>query len=264
MATGDTVRLAAIGDIHCGKTSQGAFHALFEQISTSADVLLLAGDLTDYGLPEEAQILAREITAAVKIPIVAILGNHDHESGKQDEVTQILCDAGVRVLNGDACEVRGVGIAGVRGFGGGFGRYALAAWGEETVKRFVHEALDEALKLESALGRLRTPHRIALLHYSPVQQTVEGEPVEIYPFLGSSRLEEPLLRYSVDAVFHGHAHHGTFQGQLRDGSPVYNVSMPLLRDTFPKRPPFFLLELNAQAPAGDNGHREPTSAARKP
>jgi Icc-related predicted phosphoesterase len=245
MGTQQTVRLAALGDIHCGKTSQGAFQEMFHQITEAADVLAICGDLTDYGLPEEARVLAREITSGLRIPAIAVLGNHDYESGKQAEVTQILCDAGVHMLDGDAFEVGGVAFAGVRGFGGGFGRHALAAWGEETIKRFVHEALDEALKLESALARLRAPHRIAVLHYSPIRETVEGEPPEIFAFLGSSRLEEPLLRYPVNAVFHGHAHRGQARGKLRDGTPVYNVSLPVLRQAFPDQPPFHLMALTA-------------------
>lgn len=247
MAKDERVRVAVVGDIHCTKTAQGTLAPLFAQISQGADVLALCGDLTDYGLPEEAHVLAKELTGALKIPAVAVLGNHDYESGKSGEVCDILCDAGITLLDGDACELSGVGFAGVRGFGGGFGRYALSAWGEETVKRFVHEAIDEALKLESALIRLRTAHRIAILHYSPIQATVEGEPPEIFPFLGSSRLEDPLLRMPVTAVFHGHAHHGRPRGQLRDGVPVYNVSLPLLRREFPDRPPFHVLEL----PVGD-------------
>lgn len=243
MDKGQTVRLAAVGDIHCGKTSQGAFQAFFREISEAADVLALCGDLTDYGLPEEARVLAREITTGLRIPAVAVLGNHDFESGKQAEVAQILCDAGVHMLDGDAFETHGIAFAGVRGFGGGFGRYALAAWGEETVKRFVHEALDEALKLETAVARLRAEHRIAVLHYSPIRETVEGEPPEIFAFLGSSRLEEPLLRYPVSAVFHGHAHRGHPQGALRDGTPVYNVARPVLAQAFPGRPAFHLMEL---------------------
>lgn len=222
---------------------------LLAQISHSAEVLAICGDLTDHGLPEEAHGLARELTASLKIPAIAVLGNHDYEAGKSQEVSDILCEAGITVLDGDACEMRGVGFAGVRGFGGGFGRYALSAWGEETVKRFVHEAIDEALKLESALIRLRTAHRVAVLHYSPIQATVEGEPPEIFPFLGSSRLEDPLLHFPVTAVFHGHAHSGRPRGQLRDGVPVYNVSLPLLRRAFPDRPPFHLLELEVGDPA---------------
>ena len=173
--TSTAVRLAAVGDLHCTKTSQGAFQPMFARIPEAADMLLLAGDITDYGLPEEARIVAREL-AALRLPIVAVLGNHDYESGKEDEVRQILVDAGVVVLDGDACEINGVGIAGVKGFGGGFGQRALGPWGETIIKQFVHAAVDEALKLEAALARLRTEHLVALLHYAPVQQTAEGEP----------------------------------------------------------------------------------------
>lgn len=243
MGTEQKVRLAVVGDIHCGKNSQGAFQELFRQITEAADILALCGDLTDYGLPEEARVLAREMTSGLRIPAVAVLGNHDFESGKQAELTDILCDAGLHILDGDSYETNGVAFAGVRGFGGGFGRHALAAWGEDSVKQFVHEALDEALKLESALARLRAPHRIAVLHYSPIRETVEGEPPEIFAFLGSSRLEEPLLRYPVNAVFHGHAHRGQAEGKLRDGTPVYNVSRPVLKQLFPDRPTFHLMEL---------------------
>src|SRR5438552_6749426 len=174
---------------------------------------------------------------------VAVLGNHDHELGKVAEVNQIVCDAGVRVLDGEACEIHGVGFAGVKGFAGGFGRGALGPWGEEIIKRFVHEALDQALKLETALSRLRTERRVVLLHYSPIEGTVEGEPREIYPYLGSSRLEEPLTRYPVDAVFHGHAHHGSPEGRTKTDTPVYNVSLNLLQRIDPDGLPFRILEL---------------------
>jgi Icc-related predicted phosphoesterase len=187
--------------------------------------------------------------ATVPVPIIAILGNHDYECGKQAEVTQILEGAGVRVLDGDAHEVLGVGFASIKGFAGGFGRHALGPWGEELIKRFVREALDEALKLETALSRLRTERKVALLHYSPIAATVEGEPPEIYPYLGSSRLEEPLTRYPVDVVFHGHAHHGAPEGRTRGDTPVYNVSMMLLQRSFPHRPPFRVVELSIGRPA---------------
>ena len=232
--TSTAVRLAAVGDLHCTKTSQGTFQPLFARIAEAADMLLLAGDITDYGLPEEARIVARELTA-LRVPIVAVLGNHDYESGKEDEVRQILVDAGVVVLDGDACEINGIGIAGVKGFGGGFGQRALGPWGETIIKQFVHAAVDEALKLEAALARLRTEHLVALLHYAPVQQTAEGEPLEIFPFIGSSRLEEPINRYPVSLVLHGHAHRGQLEGATKSGVPVYNVSMPLLARTFPDR-----------------------------
>lgn len=238
----DVVRLAAVGDIHCTKTSQGALQPLFSQIAESADVLLLCGDLTDYGLPEEAHVLVQELSVA-RMPTLAVFGNHDFESGQQDEVQEILTNAGITVLDGEACEVKGIGFAGVKGFGGGFGSKTLGAWGEEIIKKFVHEAVDEALKLEAALAKLETPQRIAVLHYSPIQATVEGEPLEIFPFLGSSRLEVPLDRYSVTAAFHGHAHHGHPEGRTSSNIPVYNVAMPLLKRTFRDRPPFHLMEI---------------------
>jgi Icc-related predicted phosphoesterase len=187
----------------------------------------------------------------VRVPVVAVLGNHDFESGQQEAVKEILCAGGVQVLDGDAFEVKGIGFAGVKGFGGGFGPRALGPWGEDAIKAFVREAVDEALKLESALARLRVEHRVALLHYSPIQATVEGEPREIFPFLGSSRLEEPLSRYPLSAVAHGHAHHGALEGALGNGVPVYNVAMPLLRALFPDRPPYRVLELTSPPESAD-------------
>jgi Icc-related predicted phosphoesterase len=237
------LRIAAVGDIHVSKASQGQFHAMFTQISSTADVLLLCGDLTDYGLPEEARLLARELSPAVKIPMVAVLGNHEFEGGREHEVREILTEAGVTVLDGEATEVQGVGFAGVKGFGGGFGRGALGPWGESAIKLFVQTAVDEALKLEGALARLRTHRRVAVLHYSPIRATVEGEPPEIYPYLGSSRLEEPINRFRVNAVFHGHAHRGRPEGRTSAGVPVYNVAMPLLAHLNPDRPPYLIVEL---------------------
>jgi Icc-related predicted phosphoesterase len=258
---GPVVRVAALADLHCTRTSQGAFQSLFAHVNDSADIVLIAGDLTDYGLPEEAVVLARELTA-LRIPAAAVLGNHDLESGKSIEVRQILTDAGLNVLDGDACELQGIGIAGVKGFGGGFGRHALGPWGETIIKQFVHEAVDEALKLEAALARLRTPHMIALLHYAPIQQTVDGEPPEIYPFLGSSRLEEPIGRYPVSLVVHGHAHRGQLEGTTKGGVPVYNVSMPLLTRTFADRPPFRVFEVPL-AGASTADPADPATAASK-
>jgi len=256
--TGTTVRVAALADLHCAKTSQGAFQPLFAKVSESAELLLIAGDLTDYGLPEEAAVLAKELTS-LRIPVAAVFGNHDLESGKSVEVRQILTDAGVKMLDGDACELQGIGIAGVKGFGGGFGRHALAPWGETIIKQFVHEAVDEALKLEAALARLRTKQLVALMNYSPVQQTVDGEPLEIYPFLGSSRLEEPISRYPVSLVFHGHAHRGQLEGATKTGVKVYNVSMPLLTRTFADRPPFRVFDV----PMGEAENAQPTLAVSR-
>jgi Icc-related predicted phosphoesterase len=239
----ETIRIAAVGDLHCGKSSQGAFQALFASLHDRADVLLLCGDITDYGLPEEARNITRDLAASVKIPTLAVLGNHDFESGRAQEVTDIFREAGIKVLDGDAVEVHGVGFAGAKGFCGGFGPRTLAPWGEQSIKSFVHEAVGEALKLESALAKLRMPRRVALLHYSPIEATVQGEPREIYPFLGSSRLEEPLNRFQVSAVFHGHAHHGAVEGRTSTGAPVYNVALPLLRRTYPDVPPVRIIEM---------------------
>lgn len=241
------LRIAAMGDLHVSKNSQGAFQPLFTQVDLAADVLLLCGDFTDYGLPDEARILMREL-GVVKIPVIAVLGNHDYEAGKAHEIRQILVDGGVNVLDGEATEVQGVGFAGVKGFAGGFGRGALGPWGEHAIKAFVQEAVDEALKLESALARLRTQKRVALLHYSPIRGTVEGEPPEIFAYLGSSRLEEPINRYRVNAVFHGHAHRGTPEGRTSTGVPVHNVSMPLLTRVNPTRPPFLIVEVPRDVP----------------
>jgi Icc-related predicted phosphoesterase len=242
------LRIAAMADLHVSRSSQGNFQPLFAQISQAADVLLLCGDFTDYGLPDEARVLVRELAAA-KIPIIAVLGNHDYEGGKPHEIRQILVDGGVTVLDGEATEVHGVGFAGVKGFAGGFGRGALGPWGERAIKAFVQEAIDEALKLETALARLRTQKRVALLHYSPIRGTVEGEPPEIFAYLGSSRLEEPINRYRVTAVFHGHAHRGTPEGRTSTGVPVHNVSMPLLTRVNPQRPPFLIVEVPRDVPA---------------
>jgi len=218
----DTVRLAALADIHYSKSTPTSLQPLFMQIAESADVLVLCGDLTDYGLAEEARLLAKDL-AQVKVPIVAVLGNHDYEADEQRQIVEILGEVGV--------------------FCGGFGRGALAAWGERIIKDFVHEAVQEALKLEAALARLSAPQRIVLLHYAPIAATVKGEPAEIYPFLGSSRLEDPLSRFDVTAVFHGHAHKGTPEGQTQTGIPVYNVSYPVLKANYTDRPPFRLFEV---------------------
>jgi len=243
MAERETLRIAATADLHVRKTSQGSLHPMFSRMTEVADVVLLCGGLTDYGDPEEARILAKEITSSLRIPAIGVLGNHDFESGKQADVASILGDAGVTMLDGDSIELHGVGFAGAKGFAGGFGRRSLGAWGEEIIKRFVHETIEEALKLESALARLRNPQKIAVLHYAPIQATVEGEPPEIIAFLGSTRLEEPIDRYRVGTVFHGHAHHGSLEGHTKANATVYNVAAPLLRNKFPEQMPFRLIEI---------------------
>jgi Icc-related predicted phosphoesterase len=242
----NTLRIAAISDVHYGKSSAGTMGQLFTQIADNADILVMCGDLTDYGLAEEARILVADLQA-IKIPIVAVLGNHDLESGQESELTEIFTRAGIRMLDGDTFEFRGVGFAGIRGFCGGFGRGALGPWGERVIKDFVNEAVQEALKLESALQKLQTAHKVVLMHYAPVRETVEGEPLEIFAFLGSSRLEEPLTRLGASVVFHGHAHRGAPEGKTSTGIPVYNVAHAVLKASFPEQPPFRLVELEVPA-----------------
>ncbi len=239
------IRLAAVGDLHCPRTSPDDLHSLFSYVAEQADILLLCGDLTDYGKPDEARQLVSHMAALGRIPVLAVLGNHDFECEQQDELAKILIDSGVMLLDGTAVEVKGIGFVGVKGFAGGFGDRALQPWGEPVLKRFVHEAVEEALKLESSLAKLRTTQRIVLTHYAPIAATVQGEPSEIIPFLGSSRLEEPINRYAVTAVFHGHAHHGTPEGRTKDNVPVYNVALPLLQNRFPDLRPVRFLELPA-------------------
>jgi Icc-related predicted phosphoesterase len=228
-------RVAALADLHFGRHPTEFYPPIFAQANAEADVLVICGDLTDHGRADEAQDLARILSQASRVPIVCVLGNHDYESGQPEVVRQILKDAGVTVLDGDGVEVHGVGFAGVKGFCGGFGPRALGPWGETAIKQFVQETLGEALKLETALARVKSTSRVALLHYSPIAGTVEGEPLELYPFLGSSRLEEPISRYDVAAVFHGHAHHGQLEGRTAAGAPVFNVSLPLLQRSTPAR-----------------------------
>jgi len=224
-----TVRIAAVGDFHCGEQDAGAYRALFARANQEADVLVLAGDLTRWGTPAEMRVVIGEL-ADVKIPIVAVLGNHDHESGHLAEAHAILRERGVHVLDGDTFELNDqVGFAGTKGFMGGFGRGTLTAFGEAATKAFVDCTQEEVKKLELALRKLATPIRVVVLHYAPVIDTVMGEPEVIFPFLGTDRLAEPLDRYGATVAFHGHAHVGTFQGKTPGGVPVFNVSLALLR-----------------------------------
>jgi len=245
--TKKVVRIAAVADLHCKLSSPGRIRPLFSEVAENADMLVLCGDLTDYGLPEEARILMEEIKDVVeRIPTLSVLGNHDYESGKISEVCRIFSDSGIILLDGNGYELFGLGFTGVKGFAGGFGRLALQAWGEEAIKAFVREAEEEALKFEAGLTRLHHGKRVALLHYSPVRDTVVGEPPEIHAFLGSSRLEEPLSRYPVTVVFHGHAHGGFPEGQTRNEIPVYNVALPVLKRHFPEQPPVRVVEISTE------------------
>lgn len=238
-----SLRIAATADLHYSRTSKAHLQPLFAEASSAADVLLLCGDLTDYGHVEEAQVLAEDIRAHATIPVLAVLGNHDFETGHAPEIMECLEKANVQVLDGECAEVGGVGFAGVCGFGGGFGQLMLDPWGEPLIKAFVQEAVDQSLRLERALGRLHTKQRVALLHYAPVKATIVGEDPELFPFLGCSRLEDPLNRFKVDVVFHGHAHNGTPVGKTAAKIPVFNVALPLLEKTQPQNPHFRLYDL---------------------
>jgi Icc-related predicted phosphoesterase len=238
---GGTIRLAAIGDLHVNETDSGRYRALFAEISQEADVLALCGDLTNFGKTREAEHLAEDLHACT-IPVVGVLGNHDYECGQPEEVTRILQSAGMTVLDEQAAVIEGVGFAGVKGFVGGFDRGELGAFGEVAIKSFVDASIDEARKLENQLRTLRTDRSVAVLHYSPVADTVEGEPREIFPFLGSSRLANAVDRFeNVKAVVHGHAHRGAYQGKTPRGIPVYNCAQFVVRERFER--PYALLDV---------------------
>jgi Icc-related predicted phosphoesterase len=240
------VRVAAIGDVHCSPTEQGVLRPLLSQIGSSADILALCGDLTNHGLPDEAHALVRELSILGQMPVVAVLGNHDYESDHVDELCRIFSAAGVTMLDGSGVELFGLTLVGVKGFAGGFDRGTLSAFGEPAMKRFVQEAVDEMKRLESALARVKTEKRVVMMHYSPIRATVEGEPPEIFPFLGCGRFEEPLNRYQVTVCVHGHAHKGAPEGHTKTGVPVYNVALPVMRAAFPNRPPFRVLDIHVK------------------
>ncbi|WP_296817433.1 metallophosphoesterase [Brevundimonas sp.] len=226
---GERLRVAAVGDLHVGEAHDRPHRDLFGKVHHDADVLVLCGDLTNYGKTREVEILLEDIHGC-RIPIVGVLGNHEHECGQPEEVARLLCEAGVRILDGQACEIGGVGFAGGKGFIGGFGRYMLSPFGEASIKAFVQEAVDDANAIENSIRMLRTERSVVVLHYAPVVETVMGEPPEIFPFLGSSRLGETIDRYeNVSLVVHGHAHRGGPEGRTARGVPVYNVALPVLK-----------------------------------
>ena len=229
------LRVAAIGDLHVMEDSVAPYRELFTEMSNAADVLVLCGDLTNFGKTTEAEILAEDIRSC-SIPVIGVLGNHDYECGQPEEVARILHEGGMTVLDEQAVEIEGVGFAGVKGFMGGYGRGELAPFGEPVAKAFVDEAMKEARKLENALRSLRTERSVAVLHYSPTEETLEGEPTVIYQYLGSQRLADAIDRFDhVKAVVHGHAHHGKYEGKTPGGTPVYNVAQFVLEPLFGRR-----------------------------
>jgi Icc-related predicted phosphoesterase len=227
--------VAASGDLHCREYQHGRFRNFIKHVNEVADVLLLCGDLTDRGTAEEARVLAEDLSA-LHIPCAAVLGNHDYEAGCSKQICAELTKVGVHLLDGDHYVFeKTLGVAGIKGFGGGFGRATLQAFGEGPVKAFVQEGVSESLKLEAALGQLDTPKKVVMLHYSPVAETLVGEQPEIMPFLGTSRLAYPIDHYGAEVVFHGHAHFGSREGKTPGGIRVLNVAMPMLAKTTPEQ-----------------------------
>ena len=238
-------RIAALADIHVQETDRNKLTGLFKEASRQADILLICGDLTNTGDEAEAEVLKEELKACT-IPVLAVLGNHDYEKGRQKTIRQLLQSEQVHILDGEAIAIGNLGFAGVKGFGGGFDNYMLSMFGESAMKAFVQEAVNEALSLDRALTRLDQQHeglkKFAILHYSPIQDTVKGEPEQIFPFLGSSRLADPLIRRQVIAAFHGHAHAGTLEGTLNGNIKIFNVAKPILVKAGYEWP-FFLYEV---------------------
>jgi uncharacterized protein len=222
------LRIAATADLHFFSPRYGAIQEQLARVRDQADLLVLAGDLTNYGKPSEMEELLTSLVR-LRLPIVAVLGNHDYESGSEAALMRMLTEEGIKLLDGTAYERDGVGFAGTKGFPGGFGRGALTAFGEPEVKAFVQGAIDEAIKLERAMSQLRTEKRVVVLHYAPVVDTVRGESPEIFPYLGSSRLAEVVDRHGADMILHGHAHHGSLDGKTTAGIPVHNVALPILQ-----------------------------------
>ncbi|MCW5851949.1 MAG: metallophosphoesterase [Anaerolineae bacterium] len=216
------MRIVAVGDLHCRDHPTEELRTLLKGIGDGADVLVLAGDLTETGLPHEMEVLLGMLKK-VNVPKIAVLGNHDYESDQQDTLTQMLCDADVRVLNGTVCEMDGVGFVGTKGFCGGFDNLFIQPFGERALKTFIQTSIEEAVQLENALAKLDCPRKVAILHYAPIKATVEGEPPELHAFLGCSRLANALDRQGVAAILHGHAHYGSPEGRTPGGIPVYNV-----------------------------------------
>lgn len=218
------MKIVALGDIHCRIDTKDVIHKLIGELGTDFDALLLAGDLTDNGLPEEAEVLAAQLKT-YSMPVVTILGNHDHENGSHEEITRIIRDAGVIVLEGTAYEVGDVGIVGTKGFCGGFDELLVAPFGEAALKTFIRTTIDESLLLENAISKLHhCKHRVVMLHYAPVKATLMGEPPELFAFLGTSWLADAVDRRGADVIVHGHAHHGSPFGRTKGNIPVHNVS----------------------------------------
>lgn len=221
------MRIAATADIHFTPQSYDSLREPMTRVRDEADLLVIAGDLTNFGKPDEMRSLLNALVR-LRIPIVAVLGNHDYESGQEQELIKMMTGEGIKVLDGSSYERDGVGFAGTKGFIGGFGRGVLTSFGEKEVKAFVQASIEETLKLERAVSMLRAPKIVIVTHYAPIAETIQGEPPEIFPFLGSSRLAEVIDRHQAALALHGHAHHGKLNGVTTGGVPVRNVAISLL------------------------------------
>jgi Icc-related predicted phosphoesterase len=233
------LKIAAVADLHVKEDGSVSYRDLFTEVSSVADVLIIAGDLTDLGKPQEAESVVADLSGCT-IPVVAVLGNHDHQCDAVSEISSIFIEAGIHLLDGQMVEINGVGFVGAKGFAGGFGRHMLGSFGEPVIKAMVSESVDEAMRLENALRKVDTKRSVVVLHYAPIADTVMGEPQEIYPFLGSSRLAETIDRFKVTAVVHGHAHRGVYQGVTPGGAPVFNVAAHVEK---PTGRPYAILEI---------------------
>lgn len=229
------MRLAAVADIHIRAENHERDVHQFSAVNDLADALVIAGDFTNHGMPDEMRgVLA--VIEHIHIPIIAVLGNHDHESGHQDELAGMLRLAGVHLLDGHCYEIDGIGFAGTKGFCGGFAPYELMPFGEQGIKTFVEIAEREAIKLDYGLAQIQGRKKVTITHYSPIKETIAGEPEAIFPFLGSSRLERALESHRPVLALHGHAHKGTFSAETKSGIRVCNVALPILRQQGEEHP----------------------------
>jgi Icc-related predicted phosphoesterase len=235
------LRIAATADVHTRVGDRGRVHTLVRDAGRDADVLVIGGDLTDLGRLEQAEVLL-EVLDECPIPVVVTLGNHDHESGNAAELSRLLEESPVHLLDRSSVVIDGVGFSGVKGFCGGFDQTAANSFGEDLFKSFVTEGVLEAEALENELRGLETERRVAVLHYAPIRATVEGEAPEIHPFLGTSHLAHALDEGGACVAFHGHAHNGCFEGKTPGGVPVFNVSIPVLvHEGFEQ--PYYIVEV---------------------
>jgi Icc-related predicted phosphoesterase len=233
------MKVAAIGDLHCEETSKGKIRGLLDGAEEASDVLVLAGDLTNRGLIQEMEVLLSELKS-LRIPVVAVMGNHDHENGQAELLGKMMEGSGICVLESTACLIEGTEFIGTKGFCGGFDEYRIQPFGEQAIKEFVQAGVREVLSLDDALGKMQGRHRVGVLHYSPIKKTLHGESPELFPFLGSSLIEDAFDRNRADVIFHGHAHHGTPSGETKKGIPVFNVSRFIRKAD---EPPYLVYEL---------------------